>query len=80
MPKGGVIAVTALLLLLAGCANPWQGYAPSRAQIVAGGWIGPEVAAVPASLYCYATLAKPDCYPAPQPGQAGRLVGAYGAR
>lgn len=34
-------------------------------------------AAVPA-VYCYSSLAKPDCYDAPQPDDRHSLVGYYG--
>ncbi|MBW7849979.1 MAG: hypothetical protein H3C38_05740 [Rhodospirillales bacterium] len=32
----------------------------------------------PAPIYCYRTLAAPDCYAQPQPGEAHRLIGYYG--
>jgi len=28
-------------------------------------------------IYCYGTLADPDCYGEPQPGWEGRLIGSY---
>lgn len=31
-------------------------------------------------LYCYGTLADPDCYAEPQPGWEGRLIGYYGPK
>jgi hypothetical protein len=79
MPRRLAVAASlALAAVAAACSNPWRGYAPTYEEIVAAGWIGPEVAHVPAPLYCYATLAEPDCFPSPQPGEAGRLVGHYG--
>jgi len=33
-----------------------------------------------APLYCYGTLADPDCYAEPQPGWEGRLIGYYGPK
>jgi hypothetical protein len=59
------------LLLTAGCgssglsANAGQ---PTRANSADG------------PIYCYGTLAAPDCYAAPQPGWEGRLIGYYGPK
>ncbi len=36
-----------------------------------------KVAAIPA-VYCYKSLAKPDCYDTPQPDDRVGLVGYYG--
>lgn len=72
------LAAAALLALLAACANPWQAFAPSYEEIVSAGWIGPEAALAPAPIYCYATLAEPDCFRSPQPGETNRLVGYFG--
>ena len=51
-----------LLLLLAGCAAP----AP-RAPL----WLAER-----GVVWCYATLAAPDCYRQPQPGAERRLIAA----
>ena len=74
----GRLAVLAVAASLAACANPWQGYAPNRAEIVAGGWVAGQVAAAPPPIYCYATLAVTDCFALPKAGQGNRLVGHYG--
>jgi hypothetical protein len=47
------------LLLLTGCA------APQPAPL----WV-----AEPGLVYCYATLAAPDCFRQPQPGAERRLI------
>lgn len=73
-----VAAALGLAVALAACANPWRGFAPTYDDLMAAGWIGPEVERRPAPLYCYATLAKPDCFASPQPGETGRLVAYYG--
>lgn len=51
-------------LLLAGCAGP----APQPQPAL---WLVERVV-----VHCYRTLADPECYPAPQPGEAHRLIGA----
>jgi hypothetical protein len=40
----------------------------------------PEVVAFVEQLpvYCYQTLAKPDCYAQPMPGDFNRMIGFYG--
>jgi hypothetical protein len=40
----------------------------------------PEVVAFvePLPVYCYQTLAKPDCYAQPVPGDFNRMIGFYG--
>lgn len=32
----------------------------------------------PMTIYCYRTLAAPDCHAAPLPGERHRLIGYYG--
>lgn len=58
---------------LAAC-NPFEGYAPTRAEIVADRIAVGEVAEQPGLIYCYRTLAKPECRSAPEAGEADRLV------
>jgi hypothetical protein len=39
----------------------------------------PEIIAyMPPTIYCYETLAKPDCYAQPLPGEYNRMIGFYG--
>ena len=51
-----------VLLLLAGCAAP-----PPRAPL----WLAER-----GTVWCYRTLAAPDCYRAPQAAAARRLIAA----
>jgi hypothetical protein len=32
----------------------------------------------PPAIYCYQTLAQPDCYAQPTPGDYNRMIGFYG--
>lgn len=68
----------AVPIVLGACGNPFGGYAPTHAEILDQAWIGPEVAYTPPPLYCYRTLAEPECRAAPQPGEEDRLVGSHG--
>jgi hypothetical protein len=72
------LAAVVLTAFVGACSNPWQGFAPSYEEVVGAGWIGPEVAVTPAPIYCYATLAEPECFRSPQPGEENRLVGYFG--
>lgn len=58
-----VLALGAAGLLLAGCAPP-PGPPPAL-------WLVERVV-----VHCYRTLADPECTPAPQPGEARRLIAA----
>jgi hypothetical protein len=42
----------------------------------------PEVVAYvqPPAIYCYESLARPDCYAQPLPGEYNRMIGFYGPR
>lgn len=71
MPRP-IRALTLLCLLLsAGCTSSGlSSYAGEPTQ--ANSADGP--------IYCYGTLADPDCYAEPQPGWANRLIGYYGPK
>jgi hypothetical protein len=56
------LAVACVVLLLAGCGAP-EPPAPL--------WLAER-----AVVWCYATLAAPDCYRQPQPGAERRLIAA----
>jgi hypothetical protein len=60
-----------LLLPLAGCGGMSGLWSDSEA---------PQVSVTGEPLYCYGTLADPDCYAEPQPGWEGRLIGYYGPK
>ena len=62
------------LTLLAGCGPGWEAYDPFRPAEVAE----QRAAYVPGetTLFCYSTLARPDCYAEPQPGPPNRLIEA----
>ena len=76
--------VLAVMLLLAGCGNPWADDRPTRAEIFAAGWVNDDLplsarTAVPERpVYCYRTIADEDCHAEPVPGGAARLRGFIG--
>jgi hypothetical protein len=74
---GSAIAV---VLVVAGCQNPWMDDPINTEQAILGyGWVKPRtIAGEP--VYCYRTLAEVDCYREPRPEYAHRLVGYFGTR
>ena len=74
--------ITALLALLAlgACADPQSRYNPTDAQRYIQDMLGPRFQVTVAPIYCYSTLADPDCYAAPVPGWEHRLIAQYGPR
>jgi len=77
------ILLLGLTLLVAGCGNPFYWARPTRNEIVTASWVGLGTAPPPATIYCYRTLATPDCRHEPEPGQEDHLVsydgGNYGS-
>ena len=67
-----VIALAALGVALAGCGEV-------RALLEADHVVQQRLDYQPgvSEIYCYSTLAAPDCYAEPQPGPPNRLVNAY---
>lgn len=47
-------------------------------RIVSRDWVMPQLAATNSAVYCYRTLAKPDCFAEPQSGAENRLISYYG--
>ena len=71
VPNLGSLLALAAVLALCACAQPTQ------EQILASGWaVAPPSSG--AVVYCYRTLATPDCRLEPEPGQEGRLVSYNG--
>jgi hypothetical protein len=67
--------------LLAACAvDPQSRYHPTEAQRDFDDMFGPRYLVTVPPVFCYATLADPDCYAAPVPGWEHRLVAQYGPR
>ena len=82
-PTIGRYLLLALTLSVAACGNPFYGAQPTRSEIVTGNWVGLGTAPPAPTIYCYRTLATPDCRHQPEPGQEDRLVsydgGNYGS-
>ena len=53
-------------------------YRPTEAQRRHQDRFGPRYVATLPPVYCYATIAKPDCYAAPVAGWGRRLISYYG--
>lgn len=65
-------------LLLAACADPLSPYYPTDSQRQLQAWLGTRYVWTEPPVYCYATLADPDCYAAPVAGWERRLISYYG--
>ncbi len=73
-----VVAATALL---GACGvDATSAYQPTEAQRRYQDRFGPRYVVTQPPVYCYATLAEPDCYAVPVPGWENRLIAAYGPR
>lgn len=59
-----VLPLAAAAGLVAGCGSDDPVYRAPRYDVV-----------VLDPVFCYRTLARPDCYAAPQPGPPNRLIG-----
>jgi hypothetical protein len=77
-------ALLLAVLLLAGCEHLGNldpdtlkaRYGWTEEKMVAKGWLpGRYIPAKP--VYCYQTIAQPECFNEPQPGQEARLVGYF---
>lgn len=72
-------AMLALVLTLAACTvDPLSPYYPTDYQRQLQAWLGPLYVRTEPPVYCYATLADPDCYAAPVAGWERRLISYYG--
>ena len=58
------------MLALAGTASAFSMCQPKQPEVVAY--------MQPPAIYCYESLAKPDCYAQPLPGEYNRMIGFYG--
>ncbi|EKE74830.1 hypothetical protein [Oceanibaculum indicum] len=68
------LTILACLTLLGGCALT------DEITASLSGKKEEKVAAPDTPVYCYQTLGRAECYPAPlPPSEAGRLIGYYGA-
>ena len=67
----------AIAFVIAGCSNPFPQW--TRGEVFAAGWLTEQVGdqREPA-LYCYGTIAEPDCYGAPLTSEGDRLIGHSG--
>lgn len=78
MSKG---LVAALALAASGCAvDPTSRYRPTESQLYVQDFFGPRDVTTVAPVYCYSTLADPECYGAPVIGWEQRLVAYFGPR
>ncbi len=68
------------VLALASCADPLSAYYPTETQRYLRDSFGPRYQATVPPVYCYATLAEPECYAVPVAGWERRLIAHYGPR
>ena len=59
---------------LGACSDEWDNYNPFHPAEIAAERVGYVPGESP--IYCYVTLATPDCYAEPQPGPPNRLIHA----
>lgn len=82
-----VLPALAALVLLGGCETAidvatgdsvtfQEKFGWTEERMLRHGWLEARYRAPPA-IYCYRTLATPECYRAPQVGEEGRLIGFF---
>lgn len=76
----GRVFLSLAVLALGACAGYGPGYAPTENQHFLVTRFGDPVQMTVAPIYCYETLADPDCHAQPLPGREGRLIAWYGPR
>ena len=76
MLRAPLVAAVICALLLGAC-NPFKELAPNEAELIRQGWYEPVPQAALAPRYCYETLARVDCFAAPQAGARDRRVGWF---
>ena len=79
MTRAPLVAAAICALFLGACSNPFKSFAPSEAEVVQQGWYEPSPRPRLAPRYCYETLARVDCFAAPQAGAEDRRVGWFDA-
>jgi hypothetical protein len=75
-----LFAALTLLVLGACTADPQSRYYPTDSQLYVQNLIGPRYQVTVPPIYCYSTLADPECYAAPVPGWERRLIAQVGPR
>ncbi|MBK17230.1 MAG: hypothetical protein CMM52_00115 [Rhodospirillaceae bacterium] len=80
--SSSIIAVTIVLTtFLIGCSNPYverfrKEFGWTEGRMTEDGWLKSREIP-PDAIYCYKTLAEPNCFKKPKPGQEHRLVSEY---
>lgn len=79
--------MTRLILLLGAMAglaacnvDPQSRYYPTESQVYFQDTFGPRYQVTVPHIYCYSTLADPECYAAPVAGWEHRLIAQFGPR
>ena len=75
-----ICAVAMAMAMLAGCDNPYvkqlkDEFGWTESRMLQDGWLKTYPIAQP-DVYCYHTLAGPDCYSEPKRDQKDRLINA----
>ena len=76
-----VPAMVAVSVLISACSNPYlerfrAEFGWTEGRMTEDGWLKSREIP-PDAVYCYKTLAEPNCYKPPKPGLEHRLVSEY---
>jgi hypothetical protein len=68
-------------VMISACSNPYlerfrAEFGWTEARMTEDGWLKSREIP-PDAVYCYKTLAKPNCFKTPKPGQEHRLVSEF---
>lgn len=70
-------------VMMSACSNPYlerfrAEFGWTKARLTEDDWLkSREIPPLPDAVYCYKTLAKPNCFKTPKPGQEHRLVSVF---
>jgi hypothetical protein len=78
--KGLTLLFGSALMLTSCTVDPQSRYYPTESQRYFQDTFGPRYQMTVPQIYCYSTLADPDCYAAPVAGWEHRLIAQYGPR
>ena len=75
------LAFLTLLAAVSGCSllegsRPW----PDERRIVSRDWVKPQIDEEEPPIYCYRTLATPDCHSQPLADGQARIVNSHDAK
>jgi hypothetical protein len=75
-----ILLFGAALALISCTVDPQSRYYPTESQVYFRDVFGPRYQVTVPPVYCYSTLADPECYAAPVAGWEHRLIAQVGPR